>query len=76
MHSNAKVHLDMTSNRVLSDVKGSLAYYNSWYSSDCFFPCILFILWLVRVWYIVGSPPGWGKPQTMKLLYVASLLST
>jgi len=71
MHSNAKVHLDITSNLVLSDVKGSLAYYNSWYSSDYFFPCIIFILWLVRVWYIVGSRPGSGKPKTIKLAVVS-----
>ena len=22
-------------------------YYNSWYSSDCFFPCIIFFLWYI-----------------------------
>lgn len=47
MHSNAKVHLDMTSNRVLSGVKDSVEYYNSWYSSDCFFSCIIFFLWYI-----------------------------
>jgi hypothetical protein len=37
------------------------------------------VQWLacsLRVWYIVGSSPGRVKPKTMKLAFVASLLST
>jgi hypothetical protein len=30
-YSYTKVHLDMTSKQVLSDVKWSIAYYNSWF---------------------------------------------